>query len=91
MEEGLNDALLDVGELLAEALHAGLSAGGLTTDLMVRGGEGRVSVVSRSADVWRAETGSAGLAPSAPLAGVVRSRAGDVVARLRDRLAEVLR
>ena len=77
--------------MLAEAVRSGLVARGFETDVRMLSGEGRVTVVSRSEAVWRAELGSAGTAPSAPLSGVARGAAAGVMARLRDRVEEALR
>ncbi len=91
MEEAVKDALLSAGGVLAEAVRAGLLVRGYAADLQVRAVDGRLTVVSRDDVVWRAETGSAGVAPCAPLTGAARAACGDVVKVLHGRLQEAWR
>ena len=85
------DALLHAGNILAEALRAGLSARGLDADLSVHAEGARLTVVSRSRAVWAAELGEPGRAPSAPMAGIAGSVSDDVVRVLHRHFREALR
>ena len=87
----MTEALLRAGDFLADALRTGLAARGFAPDLSVRAEAGRVCVVSRSRDVWAAELGEAGCAPSAPVSGIAVAVGGDVAGVLQGHLREALR
>jgi hypothetical protein len=86
MEERLKDALASAGEMLAEALRAGLVARGLPGELGVAVQGGRVVVGSASAAVRDAEVGAAGRAPAGVLEEIGRRAAPHIVARLASQL-----
>ena len=79
MEEALRDSLLLAGERLAEAVRKGLQARGLPTDVSLQADGLRVSVVSRSRDVYKAEHGTSAAPPTAPFEQAVRGATKDVV------------
>jgi hypothetical protein len=82
MEESLMDALASAGEVLAEAMRAGLAAQGLPADVSVFARNGRIVVASRSAAVRDAEVGTRSRAPGAVLEIIGRDNAGRVVAEV---------
>ena len=79
MEEALRDSLLVAGEQLAELMRKGLQAHGLPTDVDWKADGLRVSVVSRSPDVHRAEHGTGAFPPTAPVEASVRGATKDIV------------
>jgi hypothetical protein len=88
LDDSLMDALRGAGTLLADALAEGLVARGLPGEVQVVVEAGRVRVVSRARAVHEAEFGRAGMAPSAPMAGLAREAAPRIVAALAESLAE---
>jgi hypothetical protein len=89
LEETLNDALLAAGDILAEAIRAGLVARGLPATLRVIARDGKVVVASGEQAVRVAETGSAGVAPCALMERAAREAALHAVQSLADRLKGV--
>jgi hypothetical protein len=86
LEEWVNDALLEAGECLAEALRAGLIEKGLPGDLHVRLDAGKIVIASRSHQVRDSELGKAGVPPTALMEGIARESAPMVVELLAARL-----
>ena len=75
----MRDSLLVAGERLADAVRKGLQAHGFSTDIDCNADGLRVSVVSRSPDVHKAEHGTSAAPPTAPVEEAVRGAAKDVV------------
>jgi hypothetical protein len=86
MDERLKDALASAGEVLAEAMRAGLGARGLPGNVSMRLRDGRVHVVSSSAAVRDVELGAPGRPPAGVLEGIGRAAAPQVAAALADAL-----
>ncbi len=84
MEETLNDALLAAGDILAEAIRAGLVARGLPATLRVIARDGKVIVASGELAVRVAD-----VAPCALMERAAREAALHAVQSLADRLKGV--
>jgi hypothetical protein len=89
MEERLKDALVSAGEMLAEAMRAGLVARGLPGEIGVMARDGRVVVGSTSPAVREGEVGAAGRPPTGVLEAIGRAAVPHLVARLTSDLGDV--
>jgi hypothetical protein len=88
MDERLKDALASAGEMLAEAVRAGLVSRGLPGETSVTLRDGRVVVASASAALRDVERGAPGRRPAGILEGIGRAAAPQVAAAIAGTLRE---